>query len=69
MVSFSACSLAQGSEAKKVQSHSTGQSQAQILGPTICEDKRKNKAESGTKPLRAHVHDLLVKSLVTICRR
>lgn len=134
MVSFSACSLAQGSEAKKVQSHSTGQSQAQILGPTICEDKRKDKAESGTKPLRektnskralfkimrivvrfvalrvrvlcqemyhrstsqniswdlqplqhqkstlthwwqcltsrrAHVHDLLVKSLVTICRR
>lgn len=52
MVSFSACSLAQGSEAKKVQSHSTGQSQAQILGPTICEDKRKDKAESGTKPLR-----------------
>ena len=52
MVSFSACSLVQGSEAKKVQSCFTWQSQAWILGATISEDKRKHKAESGTKPLR-----------------
>lgn len=52
MVFFSACSIVQGSEAKKVQSRFTWQSQAQILGATIREDKRKHKAESGTKPLR-----------------
>lgn len=52
MVSFSACSIVKGSKAKKVQSRFTWQSQAQILSATICEDKRKHKAESGTKPLR-----------------
>ena len=46
MVSFSACSIVKGSEAKKVQSRFTWQSQAQIHGATICEDKRKHKAES-----------------------
>ena len=52
MVSFSAYSLVQGSEAKKVQSRLTCQLQAWILGATTCKDKRKHKAESGTKPLR-----------------
>lgn len=52
MVSFSACSLLLGREAKKVQSCFTRQSQARILGATMCEDKRKHKVESGTEPLR-----------------
>ena len=49
---FSACSLLLRREAKKVQSCFTRQSQARVLGTTICEDKRKHKAGSFTKPLR-----------------